>query len=88
MAEIVALLVDEVLPHEPIRQLLPWMACSRATHRYRDVTNESNTGVVVEGTEFSFPTEIPVRQPPRTDGQSAGYRLSRYSIPTSSKRQG
>ena len=30
MAESAALLVDEVLPHEPIRQLLPWMACSRA----------------------------------------------------------
>ena len=30
MAESAALLVDEVLPHVPIRQLLPWMACSRA----------------------------------------------------------
>ena len=30
MSESAALLVDEVLPHEPIRQLLPWMACSRA----------------------------------------------------------
>jgi len=30
MAESAALLVDEVLPHEPMRQLLPWMACSRA----------------------------------------------------------
>jgi hypothetical protein len=25
------LLVDDVLPHEPMRQLLPWMACSRVT---------------------------------------------------------
>jgi hypothetical protein len=33
------------------------------------------------GVELSFPTEIPVRQPPRTDGQSAGYRLPRYCIP-------
>jgi hypothetical protein len=33
------------------------------------------------GVEFSFPAEIPVRQPPRTDGQSAGYRLPRYCIP-------
>ena len=30
MAESAALLVDEVLPHQPMRQLLPWMACSRA----------------------------------------------------------
>ncbi len=30
MAESAALLVDEILPHEPVRQLLPWMACSRA----------------------------------------------------------
>ena len=33
MAESAALLVDEILPHEPVRQLLPWMACSRAMHR-------------------------------------------------------
>ena len=38
MAESAALLVDEILPHEPVRQLLPWMACSRAMHRYTDVT--------------------------------------------------
>ncbi len=30
MAESAALLVDEVLPHQPMRQLTPWMACSRA----------------------------------------------------------
>ena len=30
MAENAALLVDEVLPRQPMRQLLPWMACSRA----------------------------------------------------------
>ncbi len=30
MTESAALLVDEVLPHEPVRQLLPWMACIRA----------------------------------------------------------
>jgi len=33
MAESAALLVDEVLPHQPMRQLLPWMACSRAMQR-------------------------------------------------------
>jgi len=37
------------------------------------------------GTEFSFPTEIPVRQPPRTDGQSAGHRPPRYCIPSRHK---
>ena len=30
MAESAALLVDEVLPEQPIRQLMPWMACIRA----------------------------------------------------------
>jgi len=30
MAERAALLVDEVFPRQPVRQLLPWMACSRA----------------------------------------------------------
>ena len=30
MAESAALLVDDVLPHQPIRQLSPWTACSRA----------------------------------------------------------
>ena len=35
MAESAALLVDEVLPHEPIRQLLPLMACSRAMQEQR-----------------------------------------------------
>ena len=29
--ETAALLVDDVLPHKPIRQLSPWMACIRAT---------------------------------------------------------
>ena len=33
MAESAVLLVDEVLPHQPMRQLLPWMACSRAMQR-------------------------------------------------------
>jgi hypothetical protein len=37
------------------------------------------------GVEFSFPTEIPVRQPPRTDGQSAGHRPPRYCIPSRQK---
>ena len=30
MAESAALLGDEVFPHQPVRQLTPWMACSRA----------------------------------------------------------
>jgi hypothetical protein len=30
MANSVALLVDKVLPHQPVRQLTPGMACSRA----------------------------------------------------------
>ena len=30
MVESAALLVDDVLLHQPIRQLSPWMACSRA----------------------------------------------------------
>jgi len=30
MAESAALLEDEVFPHQPVRQLTPWMACSRA----------------------------------------------------------
>ncbi len=30
MAESAALLVDEVLPHQPMCQLLPWMASIRA----------------------------------------------------------
>jgi len=30
MADTAALLMDEVLPLEPMRQLSPWMACSRA----------------------------------------------------------
>ena len=30
MADIAALLVDEILPHQPMRQLSPGMACSRA----------------------------------------------------------
>ncbi len=30
MTESAALLVDDVFPREPIRQLLPWTACSRA----------------------------------------------------------
>jgi ribosomal protein S27E len=30
MAESAALPVDDVLPHQPVRQLSPWMACSRA----------------------------------------------------------
>ena len=34
MAESAALLVDEVLPREPMRQLLPWMACSRAMQEH------------------------------------------------------
>ncbi len=33
MAESSALLVDEVFPHQPVRQLTPWMACSRAMQR-------------------------------------------------------
>ena len=37
------------------------------------------------GAEFSFSTEIPVRQSPRTDGQSAGHRLPRYCIPPHQK---
>jgi hypothetical protein len=30
MADTAALLVDEVLPHQPMRQLSTWMACIRA----------------------------------------------------------
>ncbi len=30
MADSATLLVDEVLPHQPMRQLSPWMACIRA----------------------------------------------------------
>ena len=34
MAESAAQLVDEVHPHEPMHQLLPWMACSRAMQEH------------------------------------------------------
>ena len=34
MAESAALLVDEVLPYEPMRQLFPWMACSRTMQEH------------------------------------------------------
>ncbi len=37
------------------------------------------------GAEFPFSTEVPVRQSPRTDGQSAGYRLPSNCFPPHQK---
>jgi hypothetical protein len=37
------------------------------------------------GTEFSLSTEVPVCQSAGADGQSVGYRLPRYSIPSHQK---
>ncbi len=68
MAENAALLVDEVLPEEPMRQLTAGMACSRAMQEQ-----------LLRVLSFPYSFVLPVRQPTGDHGSAAGHRLPLHS---------
>ena len=57
--ESAALLIDDVLPDEPVRQLLPWMACSRAMQEQRSGVPRVISFALVG---FSLPAGIMARR--------------------------